>query len=92
MKNAYAEAAFIDQDQERKIVRLTRALFSTLVLVALATIVNPQSPVGGVRGTPIGIGDIAPDFALTDQAGRKVTLSEARRIGPVVLVFYRGYW
>jgi cytochrome oxidase Cu insertion factor (SCO1/SenC/PrrC family) len=90
--NAYAEAVFTDRGQEKTIVRLTRTLFPTLVLVALATIVNPQSPVGGVRSTPIGIGDIAPDFTLTDQDGRKVTLSEARRIGPVVLVFYRGYW
>jgi len=92
MMNAYAEAAFTGQGQEKTIVRLTRTLFPTLVLVALATVVNLQSPVGGVRNTPIGIGDIAPDFTLTDQEGRKVTLSEARRIGPVVLVFYRGYW
>lgn len=90
--NDYAEAAFTDQSQEKIIVRLTRALFPTLVLVALATFVNPQSPAGGVRSTPIGIGDITPDFTLTDQDGRKVTLSEALRIGPVVLVFYRGYW
>jgi cytochrome oxidase Cu insertion factor (SCO1/SenC/PrrC family) len=92
MMNAYAEAAFTDQGQEKTIVRLTRSLFPTLVLVAMVTIVNPQSPSGGVRSTPIGIGDIAPDFTLADQNGRKVTLSEARRIGPVVLVFYRGYW
>ena len=71
---------------------LTRLLFPTLVLVALATIVNPQSPTGGVRSTPIGTGDTVPDFTLKDQNGRQVTLSEARRIGPVVLVFYRGYW
>ena len=92
MMNAYAEAAFTDRSQEKTIVRLTRALFPALVLVALATIVNPQSPASGVRSTPIGVGDIAPDFTLTDQDGRKVTLSEARRTGAVVLVFYRGYW
>lgn len=90
--NAYAEAVFTEQGQEKTIVRLTRALFPTLVLVALAAIVNPQSPASGVRSTPIGIGDIAPDFTLIDQYRRKVTLSEARRVGPVVLVFYRGYW
>ena len=71
---------------------LTRALFLIVVLLALAMIANPQSPAGGMRSTPIGVGDIAPDFTLADQSGQKVTLSDARRTGPVVLVFYRGYW
>ncbi|MBC7930835.1 MAG: redoxin domain-containing protein [Rubrivivax sp.] len=44
------------------------------------------------RATPVGVGETAPDFTLEDQRGRKVTLSEARAKGPVVLVFYRGYW
>jgi peroxiredoxin len=35
---------------------------------------------------------VAPDFTLSDERGRKVTLSEARGKAPVVLVFYRGYW
>ena len=40
----------------------------------------------------IATGDTAPDFTLTDQNGGKVTLSEAVKKSPVVLVFYRGYW
>ena len=73
-------------------MRLKGALLQTLVLLALALTVSPQTPSGGMRSTPIGVGDIAPDFTLTDQHGNKVTLSDARRTGPVVLVFYRGYW
>ncbi len=40
----------------------------------------------------VKLGDTAPDFTLTDQNGGKVTLSEAVKKSPVVLVFYRGYW
>ena len=39
---------------------------------------------------PLKVGETAPDFNLTDQNGKKVTLSNAKN--PVVLVFYRGYW
>ena len=44
------------------------------------------------RTAPIAVGEVAPDFTLEDQSGRKVTLSDARGKSPVVLVFYRGYW
>ena len=40
----------------------------------------------------VNVGDIAPDFTLTDTMGRHHTLSEATAIQPVVLVFYRGDW
>lgn len=39
---------------------------------------------------PLQIGETAPDFTLSDQNGKQITLSEAKM--PVVLVFYRGYW
>jgi cytochrome oxidase Cu insertion factor (SCO1/SenC/PrrC family) len=54
----------------------------------------PQQPPPArtARAAPLGVGEAAPDFTLDDQRGRKVTLSEARAKGPVVLVFYRGYW
>lgn len=39
---------------------------------------------------PLKVGEIAPDFSLADQNGKKVTLANAKN--PVVLVFYRGYW
>jgi peroxiredoxin Q/BCP len=36
----------------------------------------------------IGVGDKAPDFQLTDQAGRKVSLADFRGKKAVVLYFY----
>ncbi len=39
---------------------------------------------------PLKIGEIAPDFNLSDENGRQIALSAAKK--PVVLVFYRGYW
>ena len=38
------------------------------------------------------IGDRAPDFALPNQRGETVRLSERLSRGPVVLNFYRGVW
>jgi peroxiredoxin len=34
----------------------------------------------------------APDFKGTDQNGTELNLKDLRKQGPVVLVFYRGYW
>ncbi len=47
---------------------------------------------GQPRAKPVAIGETAPDFTLTDQAGRSHTLSAERGKRPVVLVFYRGHW
>lgn len=44
------------------------------------------------RTAPVSVGDVAPDFTLQDNSGKKVTLSEAVKTAPVVLVFYRGSW
>ncbi len=44
------------------------------------------------RAAPVGVGDVAPDFTLSDTEGRAVKLSDVRGKSPVVLVFYRGYW
>lgn len=39
---------------------------------------------------PLEVGAVAPNFTLTDENSKQVTLSKAKK--PVVLVFYRGYW
>jgi cytochrome oxidase Cu insertion factor (SCO1/SenC/PrrC family) len=44
------------------------------------------------RSSPVAVGEVAPDFMLSDERGNKVSLSEYRGKSPVVLVFYRGYW
>lgn len=53
---------------------------------------QPPPPAKKSRASPVMVGEAAPDFTLEDQRGRRVNLSEARSKGPVVLVFYRGYW
>jgi hypothetical protein len=46
-----------------------------------------ESGAAGLR-----IGERAPDFALPNQRGETVRLSERLAGGPVVLSFYRGVW
>ena len=69
---------------------LLTVVFQSVVLVSM--VANLQSTTKPVHSTPIRVGDVAPDFALEDQNKNKVTLAEVRGKGPVVLVFYRGYW
>ncbi|WP_346674060.1 redoxin domain-containing protein [Nannocystis sp. SCPEA4] len=38
------------------------------------------------------VGQLAPDFALTDSSGGTRRLSELVAAGPLVLIFYRGHW
>ena len=40
----------------------------------------------------IKVGEIAPDFVLNNAQGQSVSLKDALKQGPVVLVFYRGAW
>lgn len=40
----------------------------------------------------VAVGEKAPDFTLTNAFGKKVTLYQELKKGPVVLVFYRGSW
>jgi len=46
-----------------------------------------ESGASGLR-----IGERAPDFALPNQRGEIVRLSDRLSMGPVVLNFYRGVW
>ena len=62
------------------------------LLFSLALSGQSQTSTVSVRSTPIGVGDIAPDFTLEDQNHKQITLSDAHSQSPVVLVFYRGYW
>ena len=38
------------------------------------------------------VGTMAPDFELSDPEGHRVSLRELRRTGPVIVVFYYGYY
>ena len=41
-----------------------------------------------MAGTPLGVGDTAPDFTLSDQYGRSVSLAELRDGRGVLVVFF----
>lgn len=77
---------------------MTRAtlLLATFLSCALAVFAaaaaDRQAGPGAKRETPVGVGDLAPDFTLEDQDGRSHSLSAQRGKQPVVLVFYRGHW
>jgi len=44
------------------------------------------------HGTLPKLGQQAPDFALPDSTGAARRLSDLVAGGPLVLLFYRGYW
>ena len=46
----------------------------------------------GIAERAVTVGDQAPDFTLTDTAGRPVALAELIRTGPTIVTFYRGGW
>ncbi len=78
-------------------MRTTSVLASVVLLSSLwcapaTPAAAQQESAKSARTSPIAVGEVAPDFTLEDQRGRKVTLYEARGKQPVVLVFYRGYW
>ena len=65
---------------------MTSSMRRVVILAILSTALLSAA----IAGT-IAVGEIAPDFTLSDQDGDSVTLSKQRG-RKVVLVFYRGYW
>jgi len=61
------------------IIALTVAAFA----ISAFAQVTPEAPKTGLK-----VGDVAPDFTLTDTAGTKVKLSDFRGKNNVVLAFY----
>jgi hypothetical protein len=59
-------------------------------IVAILKRGNKTVQVSGAAG--LRIGERAPDFALPNQQGEMVRLSDRLSRGPVVLSFYRGVW
>jgi cytochrome oxidase Cu insertion factor (SCO1/SenC/PrrC family) len=72
---------------------MTRTAVCPAVLCALAFAL-PASPGRADDAPPehtgIKVGEKAPDFTLTDQAGKQRSLGEFLKQGPVALVFYRS--
>lgn len=48
---------------------------------------HPDNILGGLE-----VGDMAPDFELTNQEGKLMSLSNQLVYSDVLLVFYRGHW
>jgi cytochrome oxidase Cu insertion factor (SCO1/SenC/PrrC family) len=70
---------------------LKKILASALLLVALSCAVAQQptqKPAPVAPQTHLKIGQRAPDFALTDTAGKEVKLADFRGKKGVVLAFY----
>ena len=64
-----------------------KKIISTGIFVFLVTfLMAQQSPEGLFPGAK------APDFTGFDQNGNEIKLKDLVKKGPVVLVFYRGYW
>lgn len=58
-------------------------LFCSLIIAAPLLAQNPEG---------LFINAKAPEFKTTDQNGKAIVLKDLRKEGPVVLMFYRGYW
>jgi peroxiredoxin len=44
------------------------------------------------EGKKLRVGGLAGDFTLADSAGTPRTLSSMLSDGPLLIIFYRGYW
>jgi cytochrome oxidase Cu insertion factor (SCO1/SenC/PrrC family) len=59
-----------------------------VVALGLCTTVFAQEKKAGPPEPTVKVGDMAPDFKLTDQNGKEVSLSEFRGKKNVALAFY----
>jgi peroxiredoxin len=63
-----------------------KKMFVSLAALLFVLHSQAQKPEG------LFINSKAPEFKLKDQDGVEISLKELRKNGPVVLLFYRGYW
>ena len=65
---------------------MKRGMFALLLGIFSLTAICQEKPEG------LFINSKAPDFKGKDQNETELNLKDLRKQGPVVLVFYRGYW
>jgi cytochrome oxidase Cu insertion factor (SCO1/SenC/PrrC family) len=65
-----------------------KKLILAFILGAIASIAALGQAAPAPPPMTLKVGDMAPDFTLTDTAGKKVTLSEFRGKNNVVLAFF----
>ena len=66
---------------------MKKFLTSVILLAALFSVASGQVQRQGLK-----VGDKAPDFSLPNPDGKPVALQDYTSRGPVVVIFYRGYW
>ncbi len=64
-----------------------KKIVSVLLLIITTIFGNAQEKPEGLF-----INSKAPEFKATDQTGAEVSLKDMRKKGPVVVLFYQGYW
>jgi cytochrome oxidase Cu insertion factor (SCO1/SenC/PrrC family) len=75
-----------------KIMKTKFLIIAALILLSSTSIFAQQKNETIKPKETVKVGEIAPDFTLTDQDGKSAKLSAAVKNSKVVLVFYRGYW
>jgi len=65
-----------------------KKLFLSLSLIALFSAISFAQAAPAAPTTGLKVGDMAPDFTLTDTSGSPVKLSDFRGKKSVVLAFY----
>lgn len=69
-------------------IKKSTLLFSFLLIVSSFVFAQTET----VYPAGLKVGDMAPDFNAKDQNGKTVSLKQALKNGPVVMLFYRGQW
>ena len=67
----------------KSILLLSFLLSATSLVFAQTETIYPEG---------LKVGDKAPEFSAKDQVGKLISLKEALKRGPVVMLFYRGQW
>lgn len=82
---------FVAVKRRRSIPVILGTAFSTLIatvfLLSIFVLMRLPPP-----QTAWAVGQSLPDITLPNQDGREVSITDYRGKGPVLLVFYRGFW
>ncbi len=65
-----------------------KLIFSAILLTFAFSVAAMAQGTSAPAAAKLNVGDVAPDFTLTDTAGQKVKLSDFRGKNNVVLAFY----
>ena len=63
-----------------------------VLLASVIVIAGLIVAAGQVHKPGLKVGDKAPDFSLPNPDEKPVSLADYTSRGPVVVIFYRGYW